>query len=209
MKHLVLVGDSIFDNASYVSEGESVSEQLTHIVDSDTKVTLLAVDGAVTTDIPEQLSSFPTDATHVFVSCGGNDGLRIINILQEPATTVGDALEILTKAIETFRKNYCTMLKLLLNKHSNLAVCTIYNSIPGISENALTALALFNEVILEETISNNLPIIDLRKICKEYEDYSQISPIEPSGKGAEKIAKVIKFLAYNHRYGSTNTNIYT
>lgn len=208
MKHLILIGDSIFDNESYVNKGESVSEQLSLLVGDDVKVTLLAVDGDVTTDIPEQLNSFPTDATHVFVSCGGNDGLRILNMLKEPATTIDEALQILTTVRETFRHNYQTMLKLLLKKHPNLAVCTVYNSVPGISESALTALALFNEVILEEAIINNLPVIDLRKICNDYTDYSQISPIEPSGKGAKKIVNVIKFLVDNHQYGTNNTSIY-
>ena len=65
--HIVLVGDSIFDNAAYVEEGAAVKLLLASVV-KDAKVTLLAVDCHVTTDIPAQLSAFPDDATHVFVS---------------------------------------------------------------------------------------------------------------------------------------------
>ena len=48
MKHIVLLGDSIIDNGSYVNQGEldvagQVQEEL-----PDSKVTLLAVDGNVT-----------------------------------------------------------------------------------------------------------------------------------------------------------------
>ncbi len=107
MKHIVLVGDSIFDNASYVSAGESVTDQLTQLMDGESRITLLAVDGDITTDVPKQLEGFPVDATHVFVSCGGNDALRVANVLNESASSVGGALDILVKVRNEFRANSC------------------------------------------------------------------------------------------------------
>ena len=44
--HIVLLGDSIFDNASYVLEGESVSDLLAKKL-PNAKITLAAVDGDV------------------------------------------------------------------------------------------------------------------------------------------------------------------
>jgi hypothetical protein len=51
---------------------------------------------------------------------------------------------------------------------------------------------MFNEVILREAISAGLKIIDLRLVCTESSDYSELSPIEPSRTGGEKIAAVIR-----------------
>ena len=47
MKHIVLLGDSIFDNAAYVNGGPEVIEQLRSILPQDWQATLLAIDGNV------------------------------------------------------------------------------------------------------------------------------------------------------------------
>ncbi len=193
--HIVLIGDSIFDNTSYVADGESVKELLSKAL-PNADITLLAVDGDVTTDVYQQLESFPKDATDVFISCGGNDALRSIEILEQKVSTVGAALDLLHNARSIFRSNYVAILKVamlecVLQLNSRVNVCTIYNNVPGVSDRALTALALFNEVILEELSLRNIPVIDLRVICTESSDYSGISPIEPSKQGGEKIVKAI------------------
>ena len=48
---------------------------------------------------------------------------------------------------------------------------------------------MYNEIILKEAFAINASVIDLRLICNEKEDYSTISPIEPSGQGARKIVE--------------------
>ena len=63
-KHIVLLGDSIFDNAGYVDEGDSVIEQLATKLPNGVKSSLLAVDGDVTNDVYAQLENLPDDATH-------------------------------------------------------------------------------------------------------------------------------------------------
>ncbi|HEY1387763.1 MAG TPA: GDSL-type esterase/lipase family protein, partial [Ktedonobacterales bacterium] len=76
MPHVVLLGDSIFDNQSYVQRGEpDVIRQLRAHLPADWEATLLAVDGNVTADIRRQLAHLPTDATHLVISVGGNDAL--------------------------------------------------------------------------------------------------------------------------------------
>ena len=67
------------------------------------KMTLLAVDGSLTSDIHEQLDDFPRDATHVFVSCGGNDAIDNVDVLNESASNVEEALVKLSQRKETFR----------------------------------------------------------------------------------------------------------
>ena len=208
MQHIVLVGDSIFDNGPYVETGESVSEILSKMLKESATVTLLAVDGDITTDVPLQLESLPGDVTHAFVSCGGNDALRTVGILNQSVSSVGDALELLVEVRDIFRINYKNMLKAISEKIENVTVCTIYSSVPGVSDRELAALALFNEVILKEASALRLPIIDLRCICVEVGDYSVISPIEPSAQGAKKISKVIADVLSNHNYESKFSAVY-
>ena len=208
MKHLVLIGDSVFDNSVYVNKGESVLEQMIEEVGVDIKVSLLAVDGDVTTDVNAQLKELPNDSTYIFVSCGGNDALRVLSLLDKETITVRDSLELLNNVRNEFKKNYKNMLSSLLHTKVNLVICTVYNSIPDMGGIEFTGLALFNEIILEEAISKNLPIIDLRNICNEANDYSQISSIEPSAQGSKKIVKIIKHVIDNHEFNVKESRVY-
>ena len=205
--NIVLVGDSVFDNGPYVNDGEEVSQLLANIL-GDSTVTLLAVDGDMTTDVYKRLEAFPEDASHVFVSCGGNDALESGYVLKESARSVSDALGKLHSITERFRLNYSHMLKALLEKHPNLVACTIYNTIPEVPKEALTALALFNEVILEEAFKRKLAVIDLRIICDEKEDYSAVSPIEPSHQGGIKIVNTIKKVLDTHEFNQQVSTVY-
>jgi hypothetical protein len=75
MPHVVLLGDSIFDNAAYVRGGPDVVRQLREMLPAGWSATLLAVDGAVTRSVPAQIARLPADATHLVLSVGGNDAL--------------------------------------------------------------------------------------------------------------------------------------
>jgi hypothetical protein len=91
MNHVVLLGDSIFDNAAYVHGSSDVITHLKSIQPQDWKATLLAVDGSISTDVIGQIRKIPESATHLIVSAGGNDGLSRADILQRPATSVASA----------------------------------------------------------------------------------------------------------------------
>ena len=71
MPHLVLLGDFIFDNARYTSGGPAVESQVRKLLPSKWNLTLLAVDGSSTDDIPSQMRLLPNDATHLVLSIGG------------------------------------------------------------------------------------------------------------------------------------------
>ena len=94
MPHIVLLGDSIFDNAAYVPGDPAVIEQLRVVLPDGWQTTLLAVDGDVTADIGEQLRGLPDDASHLVISSSGNDALGQIDRLKGPADTVLSALAI-------------------------------------------------------------------------------------------------------------------
>ena len=69
MKHIILAGDSIFDNGTWVPGDPDVAEQLRGLLGPDDKVTLLAVDGDVINGVSHQLNDLPNDATHLFIKC--------------------------------------------------------------------------------------------------------------------------------------------
>lgn len=200
MNHIVLAGDSIFDNAAYVVQNQAVIELLTQKVHGDSNATLLAVDGAVTEEVHDQLDKLPTDSTHLFISSGGNDALESAHLLAEPVTSVFEAMGVFSEVINTFQAQYKNMLDDAISRVDNVIVCTVYDSIPGYEREPLTALKLFNEVILREAFSQGLPVIDLRLICNDPADYSSVSPIEPSEQGGDKITDAILKVAQQHDF---------
>src|SRR5436190_15785975 len=96
MPHIVLLGDSIFDNAAYVAGGPDVVHQLREILANGWRATLNARDGAVIADLPQQLTTLPGDATHLIVSVGGNDALGESGLLDRKLSSMAEALELTT-----------------------------------------------------------------------------------------------------------------
>ena len=218
MKHIVLLGDSIFDNDSYVGYNElDVPNQLKSLVNNDCRVTNLAVDGHVTSHIVTQLNNLPSDATHLFVSVGGNDALGHLSILNEPIPTIGDAFQKMYLIGENFQKAYSEMLDSVLVHKLPTTVCSIYypkfdaqslNRVElylpqqviaeQLQQMAMAAETIFNDIIMYEAFKRNLPLIDLRVLCNEDEDFA--NPIEPSCIGGLKIANKIKEITMKHDF---------
>jgi hypothetical protein len=208
MYHVVLLGDSIFDNARYVPDRPPVIEQLRQALPPGSRATLLAVDGSVTEDVAGQLRELPPDATHLVVSAGGNDALGEVGILSEPACTVGEALAMMAEVRLRFRDFYRAMLTALAAHAKPVAVCTVYDAIPDLGPAERTALAGFNEVILHDAFRAGLPLIDLRLTCTHPSDYSHVSSIEPSATGGAKIARAIAEAVMTHDFGRGRSVVY-
>ena len=189
--HLVLLGDSIFDNAAYVPDGTTVINHIQAMLPEEWRATLVARDGDMVRHVSEQIPYMPVDATHLVLSIGGNDALNSIELLSRPTDSVRLALGYLNEIRSNFRRAYRAMLWQLLDLQRPLVVCTIYDAVPNLSPDLQTALCLFNDGIIREANAAHVPIIDLRNICTEVGDYSTVSPIEPSAQGGEKIAKAI------------------
>ena len=209
MNHVVLLGDSIFDNATYVPGKPAVIDQLRKNLPAGWKATLLAVDGDVTAGVQHQIRRLPDDATHLIVSCGGNDALGHVSIINQPAGSVAEVLELFTSIRTSFQQTYRQMIETLSGLKRHLAICTVYDCVPGMEGIPMTALAMFNEVILREAFIAKIPVIDLRLICSKSSDYSEISAIEPSAVGGEKIVQAIVRMLTNHRFESKQSIIYT
>jgi len=208
MNHLVLLGDSIFDNAAYVANGPSVIQQVNSQLPGDWQATLLAVDGDTSVDVAKQLTMLPLDLSHIVLSVGGNDALECIPRLETSASTVKQGLTALTQIKREFEANYKALISTLLTLKLPLMVCTIYDHVPGLPPELQTALGLFNDVILREAICREFPVLDLRMVCTETDDYSEKSPIEPSAKGGEKIAARIVTALLAHNFSKPSCCIY-
>src|SRR5206468_5306770 len=130
----------------------------------------------------------PEDATHLVLSVGGNDALDYSGfILHEPARSFAEVLSQMGDIQTEFRQNYHQVLSQLLKHKKPLAVCTVYNAIPGLSRAEAAGLCLFNDTILHEAFGIGVPVIDLRLVCTKPGDYSDMSPIEPSAAAGDKI----------------------
>lgn len=208
MGHAVLLGDSIFDNASYVT-GPSVIDHLQESLPADWAATLLAVDGSITDDLLAQVKNLPESATHLVVSAGGNNALQASSILLESISSLAEAMVVYGKTLEQFRSSYQHMLAEILAAKKPTAVCTIYDAIPDLGHAEKAALAGFNETILRQAFLAKLPVIDLRLICTKATDFSEVSPIEPSIQGGAKIAKVIAELVTQHDFSQPRSVIYS
>lgn len=192
MPHVVLLGDSIFDNKAYVGGGPDVLEHLTGILPAGWTATLLARDGAVAGEVPWQFRHLPDDATHLVLSAGGNDALGHVDILDRRASSFGEVLDALAAIVQRFEQGYRAMLEQVTAVGLPVTVCTIYNGNlgePVAQRRATVALAVFNDAILRAAAAAGHPTIDLRLVCDQPGDYA--NPIEPSVRGGEKIARAI------------------
>lgn len=209
MNHVVLLGDSIFDNAAYVGYGPDVIQQLRALLSADWNASLLAVDGSMTFNVSHQLDRLPADATHLILSIGGNDAINNADILQHSATSTADALNQLASAADQFEYDYYKMLRAVLSRNLPTAICTIYYPCfpdADVQRLSVTALTVFNDCIIRAAIVNRLPLIDLRLICSDEGDYA--NPIEPSVRGGEKISAAIKSLVMEHDFTQKRTTVF-
>jgi lysophospholipase L1-like esterase len=206
---VVLLGDSIFDNAAYVTAGApDVIQQVRQRLPSGSEATLAAVDGSMMRDTREQLRRLPAEATHLVVSVGGNDALHSSDFLAAPARSTAEALLGLSDIAEEFERGYLAMLAEVLARGLPTAICTVYY--PRFPEAALqrmavTALTVFNDCIIRAAFVHGLPLLDLRLICTEEVDYA--NPIEPSAQGGEKIAQAV-VEAVEHGFVGCRTEVF-
>ncbi len=194
-RHIVLLGDSIFDNKTYTNGEPDVVTHLRGLLPPGDRATLCAVDGSVTHSLAAQVSTIPRDATHLVVSIGGNDAMGNLSMLEMPVTSTAEALRLFGEQVAAFENDYRSAIRPLLQTGLEVAVCTIYNGAfeafdqPDFGHRARVALMMFNDVILRVAFEHHVSAIDLRLVCTEATDFA--NPIEPSGPGGLQIAKAI------------------
>ncbi len=205
----MLLGDSIFDNAAYVTAGApDVVQQVRQRLPYGSKATLVAVDGSKTRDVREQLRRLPADATHLVVSAGGNDALDSSDFLTTSARSTAEALLGLADIGDEFEQGYLVMLAEVLAHELPTAICTIYYPCfpeAALQRMAVVGLTVFNDCIIRAAFAHGLPLLDLRSICTKEGDYA--NPIEPSARGGEKIARAI-VEAVKHGFAGGRTEVF-
>jgi lysophospholipase L1-like esterase len=210
MGHVVLLGDSVFDNSAYVGGGPEVVAQLRERLPNGWRASLRALDGSVVAGVAQQLARIPMDATHLVISAGGNDALGYSSILAAPSRSMAESLGQLADIRDEFRAQYAAAMAAVLQRGLPAAVCTIYD--PRYADAVqrrlgTTALTIINDVIIRDAVRLGVPLLDLRIICDEDADFA--NPIEPSSHGGWKIAGAIASLLAQHDFARGMSEIFT
>jgi hypothetical protein len=209
MTHIVLLGDSIFDNAAYVRGGPDVVRQLRARLRPGDEASLRAIDGDVTRGVARQMERVPGGATHLVVSVGGNDALRHMGAFAERAGSVGEAMARVGEIVAGFAADYDAMLDAVTARGLPTILCTVYDPRfpdPLQRRLAVLGLSLFNDAILRAAALRGLPVLDLRLVCDADEDFA--NPIEPSTRGGDKIAAAIVRAVTEHDFARGRTEVF-
>jgi len=190
-QHVVLLGDSIFDNAAYTMGEPDVIGHLRGVLPNPWRATLCAMDSSAISGLPAQIAQVPSDASHLVVSIGGNDAILNSDVLNLPVSSTREALLLFGARVTAFETDYRQGISRVLELERPTILCTIYNGKlhPDEAPTARIALMLFNDVILRTAFDRGLDVLDLRAVCSQPADYA--NPIEPSGRGGRKIALAI------------------
>ena len=189
--HIVLLGDSIFDNQAYTAGEPDVVTHLKQLLPSPWEATLCAVDGATTNELKSQCPRVPSDASHTVVSIGGNDAIMNSDLLATPVASTAESLALFSERVSLFESQYRAALGRVQALGLPITTCTIYDGCfpPDHAETTRVALMMFNDPILRVAFERQFTVLDLRYVCRDPADYA--NPIEPSGSGGRRIAKAI------------------
>jgi lysophospholipase L1-like esterase len=202
MAVVTLMGDSSFDNESYVAKGEKDVLAWVHTkMPKGWRANLVALDGAVNSGIAQQLDMarehFP-ETTHFVVSVGGNDALAHSGLMRVNPRSAKSFLGMISRAAHEFEYSYHKMLDTLIcgvRTDQKIIACTIYN--PNFSDDhndpeqmmGVELVKIFNDAIYRQCLSFGVSIIEARMVYTSPEHYA--NPIEPSTLGAERISRAI------------------
>jgi hypothetical protein len=189
-----VLGDSIFDNRAYTGGATDVVGHLRELLPPPWQATLCAADGSTAANLVKQFARFARvspETSHLVIAVGGNDALQNSDLLGTSVTSTAEALALFDDRVSRFENAYRTAIDNALAMRRDTTLCTIYNGNLEADKARLArvALMMFNDVILRVAFEHSLRIIDLRLICTESSDYA--NPIEPSGRGGQKIAQAI------------------
>ncbi|MEM7664084.1 MAG: SGNH/GDSL hydrolase family protein [Pseudomonadota bacterium] len=193
-KHICLMGDSIFDNDEYIPGEPGVIEQTRRSIPKSWSAFKVAVDGDCIEDIPYQLEKVPTHTTDIVVSIGGNDLMKFRHLIAQVAEGA-NLEELIASPLADFEIAYGWMLDTVSELGLGVCVCTIYTAIPfaeqEMRDHAPSAIGAFNAIIERLAEARGVSVIRLDMVCSDEGDYSEMSPIEPSSKGGQKIVDAI------------------
>ena len=178
---MVLLGDSILKNESYVKNGLSVSEYLKSKI---TSTYVYALNDSTIVDVYHQLGQIPLDYNHpncsIFLSVGGND------ILSNHIENIESLRPIFIAYTKLIRSIQAKMDK------SKLFLVNIYYPSGLKYSPYIPILAEWNKMIDDyayESTNNIAGVVRLNELLKEKSDFTH--EIEPSESGGLKVAEAI------------------
>ena len=190
-KSIVLLGDSILKNNSYVPDGKGVDNIIEERSDKNIELYSLAENNSKIVDVYSQINKIPLSinnkSTTIFLSSGGNDILSFYIDQHGDTTDTGflntmlAAYKKLVKSIQT-RMDLCQIV--LLDVY--YPTCNQFAQYKPIIEE-------WNSLIATYARENSLGLLQISQIVTSNDDFTL--GIEPSEKGGEKIAQSI--LDYN------------
>jgi len=182
---IVLLGDSILKNNSYVSNGKGVDNLLKER--NNGEIYSLAENNSKIVDIYLQIDKIPIEinnnSTNIFLSAGGNDILSFYVDQKEDATDTSflnpmfSAYKKLIKSIQT-RMNKAKVVLLDIYYPDNISYKQFH---PIIKE--------WNTKIYEYANENNYTVLKISNNLTDTTDFTM--GIEPSATGGEKITDMI------------------
>ena len=191
---IVLLGDSILKNNSYVSNGKAVDNILQErSLKNDKNIELysLAENNSKIVDVYSQINKIPLDinnkSTIIFLSSGGNDILSFYVDQNGDTSDTGflntmlAAYKKLVKAIQT-RVDLC-----------QIVLLDVYYPTSNQFAQYKPILEEWNGLIADYARENSFGLLQISQIVTSNDDFTL--GIEPSEKGGEKIAQSI--LDYN------------
>eukprot|EP01063_Lacrimia_lanifica_P040076 TRINITY_DN8971_c0_g1_i2.p1 TRINITY_DN8971_c0_g1~~TRINITY_DN8971_c0_g1_i2.p1 ORF type:complete len:262 (+),score=69.02 TRINITY_DN8971_c0_g1_i2:40-825(+) len=214
-RHVVLLGDSTFDNGRWV-DGPSVSEHMRDMLVNKERVTLCARDGALVAAVAGQMEAAPADATHFVVSVGGNDATgAATTVLTPPVANAGEAYDRMHHFVQEWEAAYAAAVEVwvALARGRPVVLCSCYDpcfgafNVTTVSQGqANMMMALLADVVLRVASRHRLPVVDLRRVSTQVADFA--NPIEPSVAGGRKIAAAVLDALATHPVSCRNTVVY-
>ena len=190
-KSIVLLGDSILKNNSYVPDGKGVDNIIEERSDKNIELYSLAENNSKIVDVYSQINKIPLSinnkSTTIFLSSGGNDILSFY-IDQHGDTTDTGFLNTMLAAYKKLVKSIQTRMDLC-----QIVLLDVYYPTSNQFAQYKPILEKWNSLIATYARENSLGLLQISQIVTSNDDFTL--GIEPSEKGGEKIAQSI--LDYN------------
>ncbi len=187
-KTIVLLGDSILKNNSYVSDGKGVDNM---IEERNPSIFSLAVNNSKIVDVYGQINKIPLDinssSTFIFLSSGGNDILSFY-VDQHGDTTDTGFLNTMLAAYKKLVKSIQTRMD-----KCQIVILDIYYPTSNQFAQYRPIIEEWNTLIANYARENSLGLLEISQKVTSSDDFTL--GIEPSEKGGAKIAQQI--LNYN------------
>ena len=193
-RSIVLLGDSILKNNSYVPDGKAVDNIIEErILKNDTNIELysLAENNSKIVDVYSQINKIPLDinnkSTTIFLSSGGNNILSFY-VDQHGDTTDTGFLNTMLAAYKKLVKSIQTRMDLC-----QIVLLDVYYPTSNNFAQYKPIIEYWNGLITTYARENSLGLLQISQSVTSNDDFTL--GIEPSEKGGEKIAQLI--LDYN------------